>query len=99
MLEWVESASRLDAWGKASAKRVRALLSGDNPAGQAIKDGQVVKTSIHTALTHLVAPSVLEKEIEAAGLKVVGRHDVVSGYEILKASSHPVAVRLIEISH
>ncbi|RMI38646.1 daptide-type RiPP biosynthesis methyltransferase [Streptomyces triticirhizae] len=74
-------------------------LRSTNMVRQAVVDGQVVKTSIHTALTHLVAPSVLEKEIESAGLKVVGRHDVVSGYEILKASSRPVAVRLMEISH
>jgi SAM-dependent methyltransferase len=76
-----------------------AGVRSTNMVRQAIVDGQVVKTAIHTALTHLVAPSVLEKEIEAAGLKIAGRHDVVSGYEILKASAHPVAVRLIEITH
>ena len=75
-----------------------AQLRSTNILAQAIVDGEVVGSQIHTALTYLVTPSVLEREIEAAGLRVTGRREVTSGYQILKASARPVAVQLLEIS-
>jgi SAM-dependent methyltransferase len=75
-----------------------AQLRSTNILAQAVVDGEIVGAEIYTALTHLVVPSVLEKEIEAAGLKVVGRHEVTSGYQILKSSARPISVKLLEVT-
>jgi SAM-dependent methyltransferase len=75
-----------------------AELRSTNILAQAVVDGAVAGQEIYTALTHLVSPSALEKEIEAAGLKVAGRTEVTSGYEILKASARPVTVQLVEVT-
>jgi SAM-dependent methyltransferase len=75
-----------------------AQLRSTNILAQAVVDGSVVGAEIYTALTHLVAPSALEREIEAAGLRVLGRHEVTSGYQILKSSARPVTVQLLEVT-
>lgn len=76
-----------------------AALRSTNFMTQVVMNGDVVKSLLFTALTYLVAPSALEQELEAEGLTVKTRHEITSGYDVLKASARPVGVKLLEITH
>lgn len=75
-----------------------AAMRSTNIMMQPVVEGAVARTSLFTALTHLVATSSLLKELEASGFRLVGHHEVTSGYEILKSSPLPVRVALLDVT-
>lgn len=65
--------------------------------GQTVEKGAVTSTSIYTSRTYPAPRADLEKEIAAAGLRVLSGDEVTSGYDILKAAKYPAQVMLMQI--
>ncbi|ADP82255.1 daptide-type RiPP biosynthesis methyltransferase [Pseudofrankia inefficax] len=61
---------------------------------QRVTNGIVTDTVFGSQLTHPVAPAVLEKEIERAGLTVVGRHTIDAEVSLPNAEASPLRAQL-----
>jgi len=65
-----------------------------------VVDDAVTDSMIYTAWTHLISPATLTEEIERAGLRVRGTHEVSVRNQIMKHSAYVGRRRLlIEVSH
>lgn len=73
-------------------------LRSSNFLAQQVENGKVVDSKIFTALSRVLPAAVLRKEIEAAGLRVVAQHEVVSEFQIQASFAVVPKIYLLEAS-
>jgi hypothetical protein len=72
------------------------MLRSSNFLSQRVEDGKVTDSTIFTALSLVLPAARLRKEIEAAGLRVVAQHEVVSEFQIQASFAIIPKIYLIE---
>ncbi|POM24525.1 ubiquinone/menaquinone biosynthesis methyltransferase [Actinomadura rubteroloni] len=71
-------------------------LRSSNFLAQRVEDGAIVDAKIFTALSHVLPAAPLRAEIEAAGMRVLQQHEVISQFQIQASFAITPKIYLLE---